>query len=124
MDIVTFLTEEGLVAGDGIDTFRDVAPETPDTLIAVYEYQSGPPAIHEPVAQRSIQILARAKSATTAKAKALEIFNAFSPSAKIMTITDERWCIAYPRQTPFKIKIDSEDRIYYGFNLGITTYTD
>lgn len=123
-DIIDYLAEEGIVRGEGIDAFKDTAPDTPNTLVAVYEYQGGPPALHTNVAQRSIQIVARHKKQSEARAKAQAIYNALSPSATIMSLTTDRWCIVFPKQAPFKIKVDSEQRSYYGFNIGITTYTD
>ena len=124
LDIVTYLTNAEVVQGDGVDIFRDFSPEEPDDIVIVYEYSGDPTALHETAVHRSLQIVARSKSAVTARTKATTIFNLLSPESRYKNLTEERWCQLYPRQTPFKIKTDGNNRHYYGFNLGITTYRD
>ena len=114
LDIITYLTDEGVVAGDGVDAFRDIAPEAPDDVVAVYEYTGGAPNINEDVAQRSIQITARSASATTARNKALEIYNTFTPAGKRIDLTATRWCVSFPRHTPRRIKSDSNNDFHEG----------
>ena len=123
-DIVEYLKVNGLVQGDGIDAFRDVAPDLPDNAVIIYEYSGGATVLHEEAVHRSLQIVARSKSATQAKLKARAIFNVLSPLDQFKKLNVQRWCQLYPRQTPFRIKLDGNNRIYYGFNIGVTTYKD
>lgn len=107
-----------------VPIFTDFEPEEPDTAIIINEYQGGPQVMHTTTSQRSIQILARSKSVQNAKNLAQLVYDLVSPTDRYLNLTVERWCMAYPRQTPFKIKIDESDRVYYGFNIGLTTYID
>lgn len=124
LDIVTFLTSKGVIQGDGIDTFRDFIPETPDNLVAVTEYKGSPMVHFEPNAHRSVQISVRDKSADVARSKALELFKTIQGSLADdlrVDFTPERWGQVSLRQTPFRMSTDLSDRVTYGFNMGITT---
>lgn len=127
LDIVTFLTSKGVIQGDGIDTFRDFIPETPNSLKAIMEYGGSPMVNYEPTAHRSVQIIVRDQDADVARQKALEIFKALyegkDESSKI-NFTEDRWGQVSFRNPPVRIDIDSSDRVKYGFNLGITTTID
>lgn len=123
LDIVTFLTAKNVIEGDGVDTFRDFIPEAPDNLVAVTEYTGSPMVRYEPSAHRSVQVSVRNKSADEARKKALEIFESLQPESENARVdfTSERWGQVSFRQTPFRMKTDSSDRVTYGFNMGITT---
>lgn len=123
LDIVTFLTSAGVIEGDGIDTFRDFIPEMPDNVIAITEYSGNPPVPFDTAVHRSIQVSVRDKNADAARRKALELFKALQPKSESLRVdfTDERWGAVSLRQTPFRMKTDSSDRVTYGFNMGITT---
>lgn len=123
-DFIQYFTDNNIVQGDGIDAFRDAAPEAPDSLVVVYEYGGDSTVPQIASANRSIQIVARDTSATAAKLKARELFTALETEEGILNLTTQRWCMIHPRNTPFKIKVDGQSRIYYGFNLGVTTYND
>lgn len=123
-DFITFLLGLGLINGDGIDAFRDFMPDNPKEVVSVYEYQG-----HEQIPQiegvhRSIQVVVRSASATTAKNKARQIYKVLNTETGIINFTPDRWCTVSLRQVPFKIKTDGNELVYYGFNIGITTYND
>lgn len=124
LDIVLFLTSNGVVEGDGIDTFRDVIPEKPDYLVALTEYKGSPFVNYETAAHRSVQVLVRDKVADIARDKALEIFRTFrdnmSESARV-DLTESRWGQVVLRQMPIRTDTDSSNRVSYVFNIGITT---
>lgn len=126
LDIVIFLTSRGVIEGDGIDTFRDFVPETPDNLVAITEYSGSPSSKIDPIVHRSIQISVRDLRADAARAKALEIYKALLPETEDARVdfTPERWGQVHLRQTPFRMKTDSSDRVTYGFNIGVTTTID
>lgn len=123
LDIVTYLTSKGVIDGDGIDTFRDFIPETPDYLVAVTEYSGSPAVPYESAAHRSVQVSVRDKSADVARSKALEIYKVFLAETENLRIdfTEDRWGQVSLRQPPFRMKTDTSDRVTYGFNMGITT---
>lgn len=123
LDIVTYLTDKSVITGDGIDTFRDFIPEMPDNIVAITEYTGNPTVPYEPSAHRSIQVSVRNKSADEARKKALDIFKALQPESENCRVdfTSERWGQISFRQAPFRMKTDNNDRVTYGFNMGITT---
>lgn len=122
-DIVTYLTKEGVIEGDGVDTFRDFKPETPDDIVSLHEYKGDPTSPHTEVVHRSVQIVVRNKSAVEAKRLAMVIFKKLSPENELKTIqfTDDRWGQVHMRHTPHKFSQDESDRVHYGFSFGITT---
>lgn len=121
LDIVTYLTNEGAIQGDGIDTFRDFIPESPDNIVALNEYAGSPIVPYENSVHRSVQVSVRNKSADAARTKALEIFRLLRSDNLIVDFTPERWGQVYLRQPPFRSKTDSSDRVTYSFNMGVTT---
>lgn len=121
LDIVTFLTDNKVVEGDGIDAFRDFTPEAPDSLVALHEYKGDPAVLYEPSVHRSVQVTVRDKDADIARQKALVIYKLLTSENLIVQFTPDRWGQVHLRQTPFKIGQDKNDRVIYGFNIGITT---
>lgn len=121
LDIVTFLADNGVVQGDGVDAFRDFTPEAPDSLVALHEYKGDPAVAYDPNVHRSVQITARDKDADVARQKALRIYKLLTSDNLIVQFTPDRWGQVYLRQPPFKIGQDDNDRVTYGFNIGITT---
>lgn len=121
LDIVTFLADNGVVQGDGVDAFRDFTPEAPDSLVALHEYKGDPAVAYDPNVHRSVQVTARDKDADVARQKALKIYKLLISDNLIVQFTPDRWGQVYLRQPPFKIGQDDNDRVTYGFNIGITT---
>ena len=121
LDIVTYLTANNAVKGDGIDTFRDFTPEQPDNLVVLTEYAGNPTVHFEPSAHRSVQVSVRDKSADVARRKALEIFKLFQSENLIVDFTPDRWGQISLRQPPFRLSTDKSNRVTYAFNMGITT---
>lgn len=121
LDIVTFLADNDVVQGDGVDAFRDFTPEAPDSLVALHEYKGDPAVAYDPNVHRSVQITARDKDADVARQKALRIYKLLTSDNLIVQFTPDRWGQVYLRQPPFKIGQDDNDRVTYGFNIGITT---
>lgn len=124
LDLINHLASKGIVEGDGIDSFRDFTPEEPDSAFVIHEYAGAPTPLHDTFTHRSLQLTFRDKKASVAKAKCKQIFDELSPVDGYKVLSNGRWCQIYPRQTPFKIKVDSAGRTTYGFNIGITTERD
>ena len=122
-DITAYLTAKGLVAGDGIDVFRDFKPESPDNIVSLHEYQGDAVSPFTDVVHRSVQVVVRNKSAVEAHALAVRLCKAFVSDDETLRIdfTPTRWGQVHIRQVPHKFSQDESDRIHYGFNLGITT---
>lgn len=121
LDIVTFIADNGVVQGDGVDAFRDFTPEAPDSLVALHEYKGDPAVAYDPNVHRSVQVTVRDKDADVARQKALKIYKLLTSDNLIVQFTPDRWGQVYLRQPPFKIGQDNNDRVTYGFNIGITT---
>ena len=121
LDIVTFLADNGIVQGDGVDAFRDFTPEAPDSLVALHEYKGDPAVYYDPNVNRSVQVTVRDKDADIARHKALNIYKLLTSDNLIVQFTPDRWGQVYLRQPPFKIGQDNNDRVTYGFNIGVTT---
>ena len=124
LDIVTFLVDKKIVTADGTDAFRDFTPEEPDNLVALHEYNGDAANLYDPTVHRSVQVSCRDKSANLARLKALDIFDAIRTAqdgAGKVQFTTKRWGQVYLRQPPFRFKTDENNRVYYAFNLGITT---
>lgn len=121
LDIVTFLTNEGVVVGDGIDAFRDFTPEAPDALVALHEYKGDAVVFYEPSVNRSVQIIVRDCDADAARQRCLAICKLLTKDNLIVNFTPDRWGQVHIRQTPFSIGQDENNRTSYCFNVGITT---
>ena len=121
LDIVTFLADNKIVQGDGVDAFRDFTPEAPDSLVALHEYKGDPAVFYDQNVNRSVQVTVRDKDADVARQKALNIYKLLTSDNLIVQFTPDRWGQVHLRQPPFKIGQDNNDRVTYGFNIGVTT---
>ena len=121
LDIVTFLADNRIVQGDGVDAFRDFTPEAPDSLVALHEYKGDPAVFYDQNVNRSVQVTVRDKDADVARQKALDIYKLLTSDNLIVQFTPDRWGQVHLRQPPFKIGQDNNDRVTYGFNIGVTT---
>lgn len=113
----------GVLVGDGEDSFRDFMPEAPDDVVVFHEYAGDAASQFTEVVHRSVQVKVRSKDAESARAKALQLFSIFKSDSESLRVdfTTNQWGQVYIRQTPFKLSQDESDRVTYCFNLGITT---
>lgn len=124
-DMVTYLVAQGIVTGDGVDAFRDFAPNGPNKIVVLHEYQGSPTTKGVDLDIRNVQVTARAVSATEAKALCSQLYAALNkPEESIFDLTDTRWAIINAKQPPFKITIDTAQRVVYGFNINVVTFKD
>lgn len=124
LDIASYLVSCGLATGDGIDVFRDTMPDKPDCLISLYEYGGDSVVLYESAVNRSVQLTVRDTDADMARQRAWSIFDVLKSSTAFVQFTPERWGQVHIRQTPFLLRVDENDRVVYGFNMGITTTID
>lgn len=124
-DVETFIIANGLATADGVDIFRDFSPDAPDDVIALYEYSGNPPTKGVDCYVRSIQVTTRSLAAATAQSKANALFAVLKQAEESITqLTASRAVIIATRQPPYKISIDANKRLIYGFNIAITTSSD
>lgn len=125
ISLIEYLVANKLCNGDGIDTFRDFMPESPDTAVVLHEYGGDPLSPFTEHVHRSIQVKVRDKNAEVARRKAVQICEAFRASSEDYRVdfSDGSWGQVYVRQPPFKLMQDESSRVTYCFNLGITTNT-
>lgn len=119
-DIEDFLIGKGIITSAFIDTMNS----TPDDAVALYEYAGQTGLAQAGVSNRSVQVVARSRMSIDAKNMALDIYNALTSDNHIVNFTQERWAMVYLRQPPFKLKVDQNERTYYVFNMGVTTYIE
>ena len=124
LDLINHLENKLIIEGDSIDAFRDFTPEAPDNVVVIHEYSGSPTPLHATFLHRSFQVTARSKNAVEAKNKCNQIFDEFSPLGRAKTLSNSRVCQIYPRQAPFRIKVDDSGRVTYGFNMGVTAERD
>ena len=121
--LVSYGVANGILVGDGVDSFRDFMPDMPDNVVVFHEYQGSPVSQFIDSVHRSVQVKVRDKNPTSARAKALQLCNAFKSDTESLRVdfSVDLWGQVYIRQTPFKLSQDTSDRVTYCFNLGITT---
>lgn len=121
--LIAYGVTNNILVGDGVDSFRDFMPDSPNSCVVFHEYAGDPPSPYTSVVHRSVQVKVRAEAAEDARAKAVQLCSLFSTEAEDRRInfTASNWGQVYVRQTPFKLSQDECDRVIYCFNLGITT---
>lgn len=124
-DIEQFLIIAGKATADGLDIFRDNLPDAPDKVIVLSEYDGLAASFGSEALDRSVQVLVRASTYTEARRTCWELYGALvDPIAPIKDFTPIRWGIVSGRTSPRKMNIDSQNRIAFVFNIGITTLRD
>lgn len=121
--LVKYGVSNGVLVGDGEDSFRDFMPETPDAIVVFHEYSGSPVSQFTEHVHRSVQVKVRDVNAEAARAKALAVLLQFKSDTESLRVdfSDGFWGQVYIRQLPFKLEQDSSNRVTYCFNLGITT---
>lgn len=123
-DLLLDLKEYIMANTAATDVFIDFEPEAPDSIVVLNEYRGGIPPLNDVAIARSVQILARGETPEEARTMCKNIFKALDKADRYVELTAARWSLVYPRQFPFKIKIDNNNRVYYGFNVSITSTKD
>jgi hypothetical protein len=121
--LVSYGVTKGVLLGDGIDSFRDFTPPSPDSCVVFHEYSGDPISPFTDSVHRSVQIKVRDKNAEAARTKALQVVGIFKSDTESLRVdfSNDFWGQVYIRQMPFKLDQDESDRVIYCFNLGITT---
>lgn len=121
--LIQYCVDNGVLVGDGDDSYRDFTPETPDTVVTFAEYSSDPVSPFIDCVHRSVQVKSRSRDAEAARVKALQILDVFKSDTESLRVdfSNTLWGQVYIRQTPFKLEQDTAGRVVYCFNLGITT---
>jgi hypothetical protein len=134
-DMASFLISKNCASGLGTDIFCDFTPDKPDNIVVLHEYQGSPDIPYEDWSNRSVQIAVRNIKAEEASNLAWQIYKELKTENRVVwftedteddegTVTKGRFAQVYLRQTPFKIRTDENKRVYYGFNVGVTTRLD
>lgn len=125
IDMAAYFVVRGLATGDGVDVFRDYTPDTPDDVIALYEYAGMPMGRPSEAVNRNVQIRVRDKSTSQARSRINAIYDLMcNPYETVLNLPNGRWMIGTPKQTPYKLMEDTNRRAIYVFNYGVLTYTD
>lgn len=119
-DLAQYIINAGHATALGTDIFYDSCPDTPNNLIALYEYDSAP--MLDSSAVRYVQVTARNELPSEAKSNCASLFQLFMrDNDNITTLPNNRWAIFTPRQSPLKISEDDLGRVTFGFNVIVVT---
>lgn len=121
-DLQTFLIAAN--EATALNSFLDFMPDAPDNCIGLYEYSGHTPAPQIAGTLRSLQIVCRSKSPTQAKQMADRIYHLFEVEDGIVELTPDRSGLFLLAQPPFRMRIDTAGRPYYGFNASMVTHAD
>ena len=125
-DIANYWIAEGLVTAFGTDVFGELSPDTPANCVAIVEYMGEVSFINNTL-NRSIQVRVRNTVRATAKSKIIALYDSvYDPEAEVRIIdfTATRWGIVKPRNYPFQLDKDADNRFIFVFNMGIVTVGD
>ena len=125
-DIANYWIAEGLVTAFGTDVFGELSPDTPANCVAIVEYMGEVSFINNTL-NRSIQVRVRNTVRSTAKSKIIALYDSvYDPEAEVRIIdfTATRWGIVKPRNYPFQLDKDADNRFIFVFNMGIVTIGD
>ena len=121
-DFIDYLTGLSLVTTGFV--WKNTIPNDPDESVAVYEYTGQNPILQIDGSNRSIQIVVRSASDATARQRISALYKSLLTEDGQIHLTPTRWGLLSMRQSPFKLKVDERQLIYYCFNLSIITYID
>lgn len=121
-DLLDYLVANKIATAEGRDIYRDSMPAAPIDVISLQEYASDPPLFFETDAvNRNIQVSVRRATTEAARAKALDIYKLLKTTDIRVQLSETRWGQVRPKQTPFKMKVDANKWVIYGFNISIAT---
>ncbi len=134
LQLVRHVISADIATGEGVDVFADYMPDSPDEVISFYEYHGSPTPTGAHCVNRSIQVLIRGPKGDVDKArgKAWEVFNFLdTPLERVLDTREDAqntngtlWAIINARQTPARLREDSQERPIYSFNLSVITSRD
>lgn len=103
----------------GTNLFLGYLPNTPSTLIAVYEYAGRAPTqtlkATTPVENPRIQVVCRNASYASAKTTARSVWNDLNVGSTILS--GSQYLAITPLQSPFLLKRDSDERVLIAANF-------
>lgn len=124
MNILTEFDEYFQAQGvnPGIKVFKDSFDQKDKEATCIYEYvgTQGVPQVSG--VNRNFQFVARSTKVKTAKEMAIAMYKALQTPDGILQLNAKRWMTIQTKQPPFKIKVDDQGLVYYGFNVSTITY--
>jgi hypothetical protein len=122
-DLIEWIIDAGHATVAGVDIFENYEPEMPNKCIMLHSYDSVLSTDKGNEASlRFVQVVARDTGSSGAQQLAQQLFELFfRPDEEITDLPNNRWALVFPRQVPFKLKEDHERRVYWVFNVSITT---
>lgn len=121
-DFQTYFITAGLATT--ANSFLNIMQDSPDSAVAIYEYQGSGSLPQIGAVTRSIQVVARDKSVVGVLTSINNLYRSLVTEEGILNLTPERWTVIDLRQPPFQLKVDTAGRTYYCFNVGVVTYID
>lgn len=126
LELANHLAQLDWIMGDGIDTFRNYQPETPDEIVALTEYR-GVSSHYSLAGIRPVQIVVRHRSPDIARERANELYRLLFDTEEdnlIVETEDRPWSIMTPINPPALLERDEQERTIFSFNVSIVTTID
>lgn len=123
-DVAQWMIDGRLATAVGKDVFLDDTPDKPDTCVVIADTGSfgKKPGLDDH--RRTVQIKARDKDYSLARAKAWAIYNGLCPQPARPIVGNGRKMLPTPLQTPVFLERDASQRSLFVFNVVLTTGRD
>ena len=118
-----------VVTALGVDIFIDKMPDSPDSCVSLNEYE-GEVNFYGNNVLRSIQVKLRDTNYNTARQNLWKIFTIlYDPEndKRFISVDSDdltRWIQVSPRNAPFELEKDTQEREIFIFNMGVNTNRD
>lgn len=127
-DLGNFLIDNDFGTEINTDVFLDFVPGEPSSLIGLLEYDSGRFNRLEKTVDRKVQINCVGDDVFSVREEINDIYNFLTDYSTddegIYITSSNRIFIFNPLGTPFKLKVDEKNRVFYVLNVLITTNKD
>lgn len=121
MQLLRDLKEYLIANGTTVPITLDAIDDEPDTAMVLYTYDSRLFGGQIAGSEEAVQIVVRSLVPTTAYNIALEALKSLQSEDEIVQLTTTRQAKVAIQGLPIKIKTDETNRLYYAFNVYITS---
>ena len=128
-DLADYLILNNFATEKSEDIFKNSLPPDPADVIALFEYSGRPPPYPIEIMDRSIQIDCRSADPDQTASKAWQIYKFLCPVEdskyrRKVTLSEARWAIIRPKDTPHELYVDDNGRSIWICNYAFLTQGD
>lgn len=117
-DIITYLTDLGVVSGYEVDCFINYFPEEPANIVAIFERPGLGTRKQVDCITRKFEIYVRNTDPVNGNAKIFEIFNALDKDDETsVDLTADRWAVITAQNTPSLDGVDAFERHIFHYEI-------